>query len=116
VKVTNLSSDLTGYRTVAKWLSESRDPPSRRAQRVDVLRRFCEAEGVDPDGLIALGHESRDSKNDVMRRLTKWVQAQTDDANKQHELQNVVRGFFIRNGLRVLTKPYPDVYRRRPAG
>lgn len=111
-----LQSDLTQYKTVFNWLAGSVAPPSRRAQWMDVLRRFCEAEGKDPDALVAEGHESQAAKNEVMKRLVAWVRTQSDSENQQHELQNVVRGFFIRNGLRVLTKPYPDVYKRRPAG
>jgi hypothetical protein len=109
-----LKSDLTSYGTVANWLSGSVAPPSRRAEWVEVLRQFCEAEGKDPDALIAEGLQSQESKNEIMKRLVRWVKTQTDDENKQHDIQTVVRGFFIRNGLRVLTKPYPDVYKRRP--
>jgi hypothetical protein len=104
--------ELTEYSSVSRWLAGSMAPPSRRAQSLDVLRRFCAAEGADPDELIARGNQSRDAKNDIMRRLVKWVEAETDDERQRHEMQNTVRSFFIRNGLRVLTKPYPDVYRR----
>lgn len=106
-------SDLTQYKTVATWLAGSVAPPSRRAQWLDILRRFCEAEGKDPDALVVEGLSSQAAKNEVMKRLIAWVKTQTDSENQQHELQNVVRGFYIRNGLRVLTKPYPDVYKRR---
>lgn len=111
-----LKTDLTEYKTVATWLSGSVAPPSRRRQWLDTLRAFCEAQGSDPDALIAEGLQSQQAKNDVMKRLVDWVKTQTDDETKQHDLQNAVRGFFIRNGLRVLTKPYPDVYKRRATG
>jgi len=108
--------ELTEYRTVSTWLAGSMAPPRQRAQWLEVLKAFCESEGTDPDGLIARGNESRDAKNEIMVHLIRWVKTQTDDENRRHDMQNVVRAFFIRNGLRVLTKPYPDVYRRRPAG
>lgn len=111
-----LKRDLTEYRSVARWLSGSVAPPARRRQWLDALRGFCEAEGSDPDALISEGLQSQQAKNEVMKRLVVWVKSRTDDENTQHDLQNAVRGFFIRNGLRVLTKPYPDVYKRRPAG
>ncbi len=110
-----LKDDLTAYGTVANWLSGSVAPPSRRAEWLETLRQFCLAEAKDPDELVAEGLVSQDAKNEIMKRLVRWAKAQTDDETKQHEIQTPIRGFFIRNGLRVLTKPYPDVYKRRPA-
>jgi hypothetical protein len=81
-----------------------------------VLQQFCDARGTDPDGLIAQGSVTPDAKNDVMRHLVRWAADQSDDERTRHQIQNVIRGFFNRNGLRVVTKPYPDVYRRQTTG
>jgi hypothetical protein len=112
--MTQLKSDLTSYGTVATWLSGTVAPPARRAQWLETLRGFCEAEGKDPDQLITEGLQSQEAKNEIMKRLVRWAKTQSDDERQQHDMQTAVRGFFIRNGLRVLTKPYPDVYKRRP--
>jgi len=45
-----------------------------------------------------------------MRYLRRWSNDQSRSPQATHELQNVIRSFFINNGARVLTKPYPDVY------
>jgi hypothetical protein len=44
------------------------------------------------------------------RYLRRWANDQSLSLHATHELQNVIRSFFINNGARVLTKPYPDVY------
>ena len=108
-------SHLRRYQTVATWLASLPTVPSVQARHLKVLQRFCVAEWSDPDALIAAGQESRDAKNTTMRRLRRWAEAETSSDRERHDLENVVRSFFISNGLRVLTKPYPDVYRRPAA-
>jgi len=54
--------------------------------------------------------DERDNKLDYMRYLRRWANDQSLSLHATHELQNVIRSFFINNGARVLTKPYPDVY------
>ena len=111
--------DISRYQSVTTWLSSLPGTPSLRARQLGILRRFCAAAGSDPDAMIARGLGSRDAKLEAMRRLHQWAEAETSRERERHDLQNVVRSFFITNGLRVLTKPYPDVYGRSavsPAG
>lgn len=110
--MTEETDDLSRYPTVATWLSSLVAPPAARARQLAILGRFCAAEGSDPDSMIARGLDSREAKLDAMRRLRQWAATEGSSEREQHDLENVIRSFFITNGLRVLTKPYPDVYRR----
>lgn len=80
--------------------------------RLAVLWKFCESLGKDPDTIIKEALDERGSKLDYMRYLRRWANDQAKAPQATHELQNVIRSFFINNGARVLTKPYPDVYSR----
>jgi hypothetical protein len=79
-------------------------------ERLTVLWSFCESLGKDPDTIIKEALDERGSKLDYMRHLKRWANDQAKGPQATHELQNVIRSFFINNGARVLTKPYPDVY------
>lgn len=79
-------------------------------ERLKVLWSYCHSLGKDPDTIIQEALDERDSKLDYMRHLKQWANDQGQGPHATHELQNVVRSFFINNGARVLTKPYPDVY------
>lgn len=106
--------ELQAFGTVAPWVKALPPMPQVRRRHLDALARWCEADGNDPDTLVAQGHEGRDAKNDAMRRLKKWVDSQEGSDRERHDLQNAVRSFYIFHGLRVLTKPYSDVYNPRP--
>jgi len=47
-----------------------------------------------------------------MRRLKSFVKTLTPNPILAHDYENIIRSFFINNGARVVTKPYPDVYNR----
>ena len=102
------------YKTVRHWMEvvNSRYDLSGQEweQRLGVLWSFCDSLGKDPDTIIAEALDERDNKLDYMRHLRRWASDQAHTPHGTHELQNVVRSFFINNGARVLTKPYPDVY------
>ena len=102
------------YKTVQHWMEvvNSRHDLSEQdwEERLDVLWSFCDSLGKDPDTIIQEALDERDSKLDYMRHLRRWASEQSRSPQATHELQNVIRSFFINNGARVLTKPYPDVY------
>jgi len=79
-------------------------------ERLTVLWGYCRSLDKDPDTIIQDALDGRDSKLDYMRHLKRWASEQAKTPPAAHELENVVRSFFINNGARVLTKPYPDVY------
>src|SRR5436309_1259905 len=105
--------ELAAYGTVAPWVKQLPPMPAVRRRHLDALARWCEAAGTDPDTLIAQGREGREAKNDAMRRLKAWTDEQDGTEREKHDLQNAVRSFYIFHGLRVLTKPYSDVYSRK---
>ena len=104
------------YASVQHWMEvvNARYALSGREweERLDVLWNFCDGLGKDPDAIIKEALDERNSKLDYMRHLRRWAKDQARSESAAHELQNVVRSFFINNGARVLTKPYPDVYSR----
>ena len=102
------------YSSVRHWMEvvNTRHGLSERdwEERLTVLWSFCESLDKDPDTIIMEALDERGSKLDYMRHLKRWANDQAAGPQATHELQNVVRSFFINNGARVLTKPYPDVY------
>jgi hypothetical protein len=108
-------SDITSYATVKLWTGAvASDPIAARLRRREqkVLADFCAHTGKDPDALIAESTSERDTKNDYMRTLKRWVPTYATDERARHEAENAVRSFFMANGLRVITKPFADVYRK----
>ena len=51
-----------------------------------------------------------------MRSLKQWVAEIRPGRPRRHEAENAVRSFFIANGMRVIAKPYRDVYHRNGSG
>ena len=104
------------YSSVQHWMEavNARNRLSDREweERLAVLWSFCESLEKDPDTIIKEALDERNSKLDYMRHLRRWANDQAKGTHTIHELQNVIRSFFINNGARVLTKPYPDVYSR----
>lgn len=102
------------YSSVQHWIEvvNARHGLSQRDwdERLTVLSSYCDSLGKDPDTIIQEALDERDTKLDYMRHLRRWANDQARGLQATHELQNVVRSFFINNGARVLTKPYPDVY------
>jgi hypothetical protein len=111
------NNDPARYASVQHWMDVvgARHGLTERdwEERLGVLWSFCDSLGKDPDTIIREALDERGSKLDYMRHLRRWASGQAHTPQATHELQNVVRSFFINNGARVLTKPYPDVYGSR---
>jgi hypothetical protein len=106
---------LTDYSSVAAWMGSASTDPIRariRKRELVVLEAFCEYQQNDPDTIIATARADRDVKNEFMRSLKQWVAKYAPEGRERHEAENAVRSFFIANGMRVIAKPYSDVYRR----
>jgi hypothetical protein len=107
--------DLTQFASVRHWVGESKGDPIQarlRRRQLAVLAAFCEHRQSDPDAIVAESTASRQVKNDHMRELRKWVPTYAEGDRARHEAEAAVRSFFIANGLRVLTKPFRDIYHR----
>ena len=115
--------DLRDYKTVQTWLEEKpgrgfqpvKEDPQRK---VDILAAFCAHIDVDPDTLIAtctdLVPGGTAVRNGHLKSLKGWVANLNLPETEATKTENFVRGFFIKNGIKVMTKPYGDVYRKSP--
>ena len=110
------STDIRAYRSIQLWMDVVNKmyhlSEAEWEGRLQVVQQFCEAEGKDPDEMIAEARGDRAEKIDYMRRLKRFVKTLTPNPMLEHDYENIVRSFFINNGARVVTKPYPDVYNR----
>ena len=109
-------TNVRAYRSVQLWMDTVNKmfhlSEAEWEGRLQVLQQFCEAEGKDPDEIIAEARGDRAEKIDYMRRLKRFLKTLTTNPILAHDYENIIRSFFINNGARVVTRPYPDVYNR----
>jgi hypothetical protein len=108
--------DIQAYRSIQLWMDIVNNmyhlSEAEWEGRLQIVQQFCEAEGKDPDEIIVEARSDRAEKIDYMRRLKRFVKTLTANPTLAHDYENIIRSFFINNGARVVTKPYPDVYNR----
>jgi len=106
-------NDIKSYTTVQKWIANVNRYYNLSDEewmgRLQMLADFCEAEEKDPDTMIAEALAEKSDKVDYMRHLKKFVKEQSANPRIAHDLENVVRSFFIHNGARVVVRPYNDI-------
>ncbi len=106
-------NDIKSYTTVQKWIANVNRyynlSDEEWVGRLQMLADFCEAEEKDPDAMIAEALAEKSDKVDYMRHLKQFVKAQSTNPRLAHDLENVVRSFFIHNGARVVVRPYANV-------
>ena len=102
---------LTDSDAVRNWVEGLRqqwgEEPADMADRIEVLRRFCESVERDPDVVIAEccrevegGKRIRIKKRRFYSEKIDEVQASVDgDARAQARVGNIVRSFMIHNGI-----------------
>ena len=104
--------EIRSYASVQKWMANVNRYYNLSAEewdaRIRMLSDFCQSEQKDPDIVIAEALADRADKVDFIRRLKKFVKTRTSDPHIGHDMENVVRSFFIHNGARVVTRPYRD--------
>ena len=109
-------ADVQAYRSIQLWMDVVNKmyhlSEAEWEGRLQIVQQFCEAEGKDPDEIITEARSDRAEKIDYMRRLKSFVKTLTPNPTLAHDYENIIRSFFINNGARVVTKPYPDVYNR----
>lgn len=105
-------NDIKSYTSVQKWVANVNRyynlSDEEWASRLQTLTDFCRTESTDPDMMIAEALAERSEKIDYMRRLKKFAREQASNPRVAHDLENIVRSFFIHNGARVVTRPYTD--------
>src|SRR5262245_10977679 len=106
-------NDIKSYTSVQKWIANVNRyynlSDAEWVGRLQILDDFCHSEEKDPDTMIAEALVEKSDKVDYMRRLKKFVKAQSANPRIAHDLENVVRSFFIHNGARVVVRPYNDI-------
>jgi len=105
-------NDIKSYTSVQKWITNVNRyynlSDEEWVGRLQILVDFCQSEDKDPDTMIAEALAEKSDKIDYMRHLKKFVKAQNANPRIAHDLENVVRSFFIHNGARVVVRPYTD--------
>jgi hypothetical protein len=112
--------NLQSYATVQKWLAADRGPLLPRREdpehKLKVLGAYLDHVGIDPDELIATSSNliegGTDTCNGYLKALKVWLADQGLPDGERTRRENLIRGFFIANAIKVMTKPYTDVYRR----
>lgn len=106
-----LARDLRDYPAVQTWIGGLRQQwgqePEDMDARLDILRRFCEFVGQEPDAIIAeCSRQVEGGKriNLKKRRLyaekiAEFQASVPGDPRQQMRAGNVVRSFMIHNGI-----------------
>jgi hypothetical protein len=105
------------YATVARWIKSTTDsqvvPRHDWARRLACLKRFCDHLGTDPDRMTKVAISDAMAKNAYLREMKAWVAGQTCLTDRErHEVENMLRHYFMKQGFRMMTKPFADVYNR----
>lgn len=105
-------NELKSYATVQKWIANVNRyynlSDEEWEPRFKTLEDFCRMVDQDPDAIIAEALGDRAEKIDYIRRLRAFAKEQTANPRVAHDIENVVRSFFIHNGARVVTRPYTE--------
>ena len=105
-------NDLKSYASVQKWITNVNGyydlSDEEWTGRLQMLADFCQSEEQDPDVMITYALADKGEKIDFIRRLKKFVKTQTTNPRLGHDMENIVRSFFIHNGARVVTRPYRE--------
>jgi hypothetical protein len=116
---TGTAEDLLRHETVRLWIESvqktSLRPAADRARRLELLKAFTDHIGVDPDTIVETSRGDAKAKNGYLKQLVAWARALPGTDRARHDAENTIRGFFMRNGFRVVARPYRDVY-QRPGG
>ena len=113
-------ADLAGFATVRQWVqaygSHWTAPRSEAeaTRRLEVLRRFCEFCGKDPDSLVRSLFRDTPQGPRIRLKRRREVMAQIDafealvaegNTRRGREMGNIVRSFLIHNGVALTATP-----------
>jgi hypothetical protein len=118
--VSSSDDDLMQCASVRTWLESTQKgslrPDADRRRRLDLMSQYVQHVGVDPDTIVARSRADASDKNAFLKQLVQWAGALPGSDRSRHDAENTIRGFFMRNGFRVVTRPYRDVYQRPGPG
>jgi hypothetical protein len=113
--------EVGGYKSVQHWLEahgrhwNRSAEEAERKQKLDVLQRYCEFTGRDPDFLISnLFRETPEGPRIRLKRRREEIAkigefeatAGEGDPRRGRNDANVVRSFFIHNGVALTATPF----------
>ena len=114
-------ADMASYTTVQHWLqaygshwNRSAEEAERR-RKTDVLRRYCEVRGRDPDLLVSSLFRETPEGPRIRLKRRRLEMAKIDefeatsaegDLRRGREVGNIVRSFFIHNGVALTATPF----------
>jgi hypothetical protein len=99
-------------RTVRLWLAEKRVGPEEKQDLLVVMERFCSFTGVEPDEMIQECFKAEGGLNYKKRRhyiseIQRFTDGLPGEARSKIQSGNVVRSFFIHNGVRLSAPAAP---------
>jgi hypothetical protein len=105
-----LDKPIADYETVTTWrngLKEQWGDEPDMTSRHETLQRFCAFAGTDPDTMIAdctreveSGKRIRiKARREYSEKIAEFQASEGGSAREQGKLGNVVRSFFIHNGI-----------------
>jgi len=110
------ASGLLEYDSVNTWLDRTPTtglrPGADRERRLALLQAYVDHVGVDPDTIVDSSRGDAATKNKYLKQLVQWASSLEGSDRAKHDAENTIRGFFMRNGFRVVARPYRDVYQR----
>ncbi|MEZ5215715.1 MAG: hypothetical protein R2705_01270 [Ilumatobacteraceae bacterium] len=108
--------DMLEFASVRTWIESTKPtglrPVDDRAKRLALIASYCAAVEADPDTIVERSRGDAATKNRYLKLLVDWAAGQPGSDRAKHDAENLIRGFFMRNGFRVVARPYRDVYRR----
>jgi len=99
------------YRTVAVWFQDYEKQWASRAEdltpRLDILRRFCEFVGKDPDTIIQECLRTSEGQTKISikgrrfydEKIREFQEGVEGDARLKLHWGNTIRSFLIHNGI-----------------
>jgi hypothetical protein len=114
------TEDVANYATVRQWLEAYSSHWNRAAEaaeqqrKLDLLRRYCELAGRDPDALVANLFRQTPTGTKIWMKRRRAEMARIDefetiiaegDPRAGREAGNAVRSFFIHNGVALTATP-----------
>lgn len=114
--MSSIHDELAQRPSVRIWLESVQKatlrPDDDRRRRLDLMDQFVRHVGVDPDLIVARSRADATEKNRFLKQLVEWAGSLPVPERAQHDAENTIRSFFMRNGFRVVARPYRDVYQR----
>lgn len=99
------------YETVRTWFEDFKknwgEKPEDASARLDVLRRFCEFVGKDPDTIIGECLRTVEGQTKIslkgrrsyVRMIEEFQESLQGDARQKAQGGNTIRSFLIHNGI-----------------